>query len=877
MVGDRIPWATIRGIFEAAAAADPAGRAAIVEVRCGDDVELRREVEALLCAHDRTGTFLDFPAIFFEATGALDAPPPMLQSVWVGRRVGAYRILREIGRGGMGYVFLAERADALFEKQVAIKMVRLTADADVLIERFRRERQILATLEHPNITRMLDAGITDDHVPFVVMEYVDGVPIDTYCEQHGLGIRARLELFCEVCAAVHAAHARGVIHRDLKPANILVTGEGVAKLLDFGIAKLLESASQDTRITQTSERVLTPLTAAPEQLSGDPTTVATDVYSLGVLLYRLITGHYPFSDVGQRPSALEHAIRQMPPRPPSAVAKSGAGLPGLALTHARDLDHIVLKALKKDPQRRYGSAEELVADVRRHLDGYPLEVSGARLDRARAFAIDHARSIAFAGAAIVLSAAAIFWSAGEQTVSVPAPEVETIHRVAIQPFRELDIADAESWLGWGMADALLTRLGRVDSLRVRVIGAGSPRAPSKASSSPSTGTAHAAVDFNIDGTIQRANGRVRVTARLLDSRGVAMWNTSIEDDLARLFALQDRLSVDIVRRLSPRFDVSGLRARSATSSARAYEAYVQGRYHLSVSGPDAVVRALHYFEQAATEDPSFAAAYAGIAVAYAWLLEASPLSPPNQMERGEAAARQALALENLGEAHAALGVFMLTKDWNWPPVEEQYRRALALNPSDNMAALWYAAGLTAQRRFSEALEHLRRAQTRDPFDRPVQNQLVRVLYMARQFDEALRECERMKTEDPTFSMWPCGLSRVQRGDVDRGIAELETIARASPRGANLAALGYAYGRAGRVTDARTIIATIARLPDSAGGVAYYTAEVHAGLGDRDATLAGLERARRERNPAVFYRVLVDAKFDLLAEAERARLVTPPVE
>jgi TolB-like protein/tetratricopeptide (TPR) repeat protein len=859
---DPARWAATRAIFEEALAADPSERDAIVAARCGDSVQLRCEVEGLLDAHTRAGAFLDSPATWRASPGEFDPLLPM-QSIWVGRRVGAYRILREIGRGGMGCVFLAERADALFEKQVAIKIVRLTADADVHIERFSRERQILATLDHPNITRMLDAGVTHDDVPFVVMEYVDGVPIDDYCDRHGLDLRARLGLFCEVCSAVHAAHGRGVIHRDLKPANILVSEGGVAKLLDFGIAKLLDATPRDTHTTQSAQRMLTPLTAAPEQLTGGATTVATDVYALGVLLYRLITGRYPFADSGQTAAALDHAIQHTLPPPPSAVA---SGLPA-----APDLDGIVLTALQKAPQRRYRSADELAADVRRHLDGTSLVAPRGALHRG-AVTVDRARAAFAAAAAVALTAAAVWWQVGRATVPVNTPRADTVHSVGIRPFRELDVADGQSRLGWGMADALLARLGGVDSLRVRVIAAdpsspATPRAAALASS--------AAVDFSIDGTIQRANGRVRVTARLLDVNGAAMWHTTIEDDTSRLFALQDRLSVDIVRRLSPRFDAGGLRARSATTSERAYEAYVQGRYHLSVNGPDAVRRALHYFEQAAAEDDSFAAAHAGIAVTYAWLLDVSPLSPPNQIERGEAAARRALALEDLGEAHAALAVIRLNDDWDWSSAEQGFRRALTLSPADNMAALWYAVGLTAHQRFDEALEHLRRARARDPFDRPLQNQLVRVLYMGRQFDEALSECERMKTEDPTFFMWPCALSRVHRGDVEGGIAELETIVKASPLAPSLAALGYAYGRAGRAGDARTVIDRIAALPQSKGGVAYYTAEVSAGLGDRNATLAGLEQARKDRNPAVLYRVLVDAKFDLLTPAERARLRTPP--
>jgi tetratricopeptide (TPR) repeat protein len=265
-----------------------------------------------------------------------------------------------------------------------------------------------------------------------------------------------------------------------------------------------------------------------------------------------------------------------------------------------------------------------------------------------------------------------------------------------------------------------------------------------------------------------------------------------------------------------------------------------------------------------------------MATTYAWLRDLSPLSPPDQSARGRAAAERALELdEEMGEAHAALGVFTLIDDWDWPRAEHEFKRALSLNPSETMAGIWYAVGLAANRRFDEALEHLRRAQIRDPLNRPLQIQLVRVLYMARDFDEAIRECERIGSDDPTLTMAFCGLSRVQRGAVAQGVAELETITRASPRNANFAALGYAYGRAGRSADAREMLGRIAQQPEPPSATAYFSAEVYAGLGDVAATRGHLERARSLRNPAVMTRVLIDAKFDLLSEPERLRLVSAP--
>jgi TolB-like protein/Tfp pilus assembly protein PilF len=834
MESEHARWAVVRRLFDQVVTASPDDRAAILDAACGDDWELKEEVCALVDAHARAGAFLEAPR---RHVGT---------SIWIGRRLGPYRIVEEIGGGGMGRVFLAERADQLFSRRVAIKIVRFTADADQFIDRFTREREILAAFDHPNITRLLDAGVTDDHVPFVVMEYVDGTPIDEYCARHRLDLRARLELLHHVCFVVHAAHSQGVIHRDLKPANILVTRDGTPKLLDFGIAKVVVAAPDNGRITEAAARVLTPLTAAPEQINGGETTAATDVYALGVLMYLLVTGRYPFSLRDGSSLLSEELLHDEPQRPSQLVALSV------------DLERVMLKALRKERSERYQTAADLAVDVRRYLDGVAVSAENSQPEQAQ---FQRRRRLAAAvGCGLAATALVVWLMLSGQWARPPLPTV-SFDEVVIAPFRVVGTSGVESKLGWGMADALLTRLSNVDGLRVRITD--------DVSSAP----------VRLEGSVQHTSGRVRVVARLVDGRsGATLWSTTGEEVPSELFALQDRLSIDIARRLSPRFDVSGVLARSSTSNQVAYEAYAEGRYYLNLAEPASVRRALHHFEQAAAADPSFAAAYAGIATTYAWLRDLSPLSPPDQSARGRAAAVRALELEEqLGEAHAALGVFTLIDDWDWPRAEREFIRALSLSPSDTMAAIWYAVGLAANRRFHEALEHLRRAQARDPFNRPLQIQLARVLYMARDFDEAIRECERIAAEDPTFAMSFCGLSRIQRGAISQGLAELEEIARGSPRNMNFAALGYAYGRAGRARDAREMLQRIAQQPDTESGIAYSSAEVHAGLGDRAATITHLERARRLRDPAVMSRVLVDAKFDLLSEADRARLVTPPRE
>lgn len=371
-------WNRVKAILCECLELSPDERKAHLERACSGDSELRIEVESLLESHAEAGE------AFLEES-ILDKPAENL----AGRRVGLYQIVEQIGEGGMGAVYRAVRVSD-FQKQVAIKVVKRGMDTDFVLQRFRQERQILAALDHPNIAQLLDGGATEDGVPYLVMEYIEGTPIAQYCEEQRLKARERLELFRTVCGAVQYAHQNLVVHRDLKPGNILVTAAGVPKLLDFGIAKLLEP---DAGATMTSIRMLTPECASPEQVRGEAITTASDIYSLGVLLYLLLTGEPPYRFSTRSAAELAQVVCEGERRKPSEIRP---------IHH--DLDNITLKAMHTDPARRYVSAEQLSEDVRRHLQGLPVTARKDTLAyRASKFLRRHtAASIAAALAVISL-------------------------------------------------------------------------------------------------------------------------------------------------------------------------------------------------------------------------------------------------------------------------------------------------------------------------------------------------------------------------------------------------------------------------------------------------------------------------------------------
>ncbi len=391
-------WKQVKEIFNVALDRSVDEREAFLDEACGGDLSLRQQVERLINSHQQAGDFIEGRAATTQdslLTNEIATLPP---DPMIGRQVGAYKLVREIGRGGMGAVYLAVRADDQYQKRVALKLVKRGMDTKDILRRFRHERQILASLNHPYIAQLLDGGTTDDGLPYFAMEYVEGKPITNYCDTHKLTIAERLKLFRQVCAAAQYAHQNLVVHRDLKPNNILITADGAPKLLDFGIAKLLnpELSAQTIDPTTAALRLMTPEYASPEQVRGETVTTASDVYSLGIVLYELLTGHRPYrlksrlphdilrtvcEEEPERPSTVINRVEATTsaegathiPLAPEIVSRTREGQPDKLRRRLQgDLDNIVLMAMRKEPQRRYATINQFSEDIRRHLEGLPV-------------------------------------------------------------------------------------------------------------------------------------------------------------------------------------------------------------------------------------------------------------------------------------------------------------------------------------------------------------------------------------------------------------------------------------------------------------------------------------------------------------------------
>jgi len=856
-------WQQVEQIFQTALDLPEPQRASYLCEVCAGDETLRDEVVNLIAYHETGDSVLkdlvppDAQAKSLDLTGDRD---PLL-----GRRVGAYQIEREIGRGGMGAVYEAVRADKEFTKRVAIKLVKRGMDTDFILRRFRKERQILAALDHPNIALLLDGGTTEDGLPYFVMEFIEGQPLYRYCDEHKLTIAERLRLFLSICDAVQYAHEKQVVHRDIKPSNVFITSTGVVKLLDFGIAKLLNPSlvgdvTHDP--TATAMLMMTPEYASPEQVQGGPIRTTTDVYSLGVLLYELLTGHRPYRLSNRAAHEIARVICEEPPAPLSIIitrpsdllpqgneqttleyvfSSRGASVEVLRRNLSGELETIVMRALRKEPEWRYQSARQLREDIVSHLDGRPLS-----------------------------NLPDVPFDASRFKPSLSGSETA----LAVLPLKVIDLPGTDSsfdYLGTGLADALITRLSAIQRFAVRPT---SSVLRYTADADPLTAGRELGVAFVLEGRIRHAGDRIRVTVQLLDVQdGTAAWAGQFDEQFTDVLRLEDSISSNVAEAILPHLTGDELTrlAKRGTNDPLAHEAYLRGRSYWNRFNEEGFAKAIVCYHQAIAIDPEYAVAHAAVAEYYNWLGIYSVLPFNECSVAAYQAASTAVAIDPLlPEAHCALGQAILCRDFAWDSAERQLFRAIELNPNYAPARTWYAFQLAMEGRFTEASRESHAAVALDPFSVISRFCEVWSLYHARRFENALSICRERLHTDPENRLLLYASSAVfsALGQHEEAIRKAEQcVASIGKASRTLGRLGAAYAEAGKTEDAEAVLREMEEVAARRYISPYHVALVQCALGRVDDALDLLERAVEIKDAWVLW-TAVDPGLDALHDHPR---------
>lgn len=871
-------WERIKQIFESALEVESQRRSQFLAEACAGDEELRREVESLLAAHEAAGDFIESPpAEALQVAKGLEAAPSY-------ERLGPYRLLERVGSGGMGWVYRAERDDEEFRKQVAIKVVSRGRNTEFILRRFRQERQILAGLSHPNITMLLDGGATPDGLPYFVMEFIEGKPILAYCEDRDLSIRERLALFRTVCAAVQHAHKNRVVRRDLKPSNILVTAGGIPKLLDFGIARMFDPGAGEGVVEQTisTRSLMTPEYASPEQVRGEPATPASDIYSLGVLLYEMLTRQRPYRVDTPTPQKIAEAVcQQEPEKPSTAVTRPKGGSAkeafstyrletGLARKLRGDLDNIVLMALRKEPERRYASAEDLSEDIRRHLEGLPvLARKGARTYRLGKFLRRHKAAVVAAalGVALLLAAGTmtIRWL-GKDTTAGGGPAA-AIRSIAVLPLANLSSDPEQQYFADGMTDALITDLAQIQALRVisrtsaMQYKATPKRLPEIAS--------ELKVEAVVEGSVLRWGDRVRITVQLIHApTDRHLWARSYERELRDVLQLQGEVAQAIAGEIKVTLSPAN-QARRRTVDPEAYQLYLQGQYHWYRANQESLQRAIQFFQKAIDKDPAYALAYTGLANCYSfWGVNYVP--PREAFPRAKAAAMKALELDDtLAEAYVSLGGIQLFYDWDWPGCRKSVERGLELNPNSLNAHVVYAYYLDLMGQQDGALAEITRAQELDPLALVIKVDIGIRHYIARRYDQAIDLYKSVSEleSDPMFTSYWLWMAYEQKGEYDKALAEFRKLLPVSFITDGAAKLKGNLGREGYRAVMQDQLTRTQKL--SARGLLSRMdiAAIYTLLGEKDQAFQWLEIAYQERHSRLPI-ISRDPRFDPLRSDPR---------
>jgi eukaryotic-like serine/threonine-protein kinase len=774
----------------------------------------------------------------------------------IGHTILHYRIVERLGAGGMGVVFKAQ--DSRLERAVALKFLpEKLAQQPQALERFRREARAASALNHPGICTIYDVG-EQDGLAFIAMEFIDGETLRSHIHGKALPLEELLELAIEIAEALEAAHAEGIIHRDIKPANIFVTKRGRAKVVDFGLAKLIPKGVASGDSVSDSEPpdsnsivgIIsgTPSYMSPEQVRGDGLDVRTDIFSFGLVLYEMATGRQAFG--GGTGGAIIEAVLT---RPPAPVRSINPDIPP-------SLEAIIGKALHKNRDERYQHA----ADLRGDLQRLKREIDSGRVGEGGSESATLLNS-----GSLLSSSEARFGQAGSLR---PQRVSKTIDSLAVLPFENVSRDPENDYLSDGITGSLINNLATVPKLRV--MAQSTVFRYKGREIDPQAVGRELNVRAVLTGRMVQSGGSLRIGAELVDvATGSQLWGAQYDRKPGDIFAIQDEISSEISGKLRLQLTRTEKKrlVRRHTEDAEAYRLYLQARHHWNRWTEEGFYRAIGYFRQAVEKDPSYALAHTGLAESYVLLGWNSYLPPKDAFPKGKAAAMTALQLDpDLGEAHSPLAAVLWLHDWQWEEAQAEFKRSLELNPSYPAANHYYAEYIMTMGRHAEAIARMKNSQELDPLSLILNVAIGWALYMARRYDEAIEQLRRTVELDPNYPMtyWILGLIYRAKGRHELAITVGEKAVNLSGGSPLMrAALAHTYGKSGRAKEALQVLDDLRELAKHKYVVPHFFAGIYIGLRDNDQAMEYLEKSWEEHCHWLVY-LHIDPTMDDLRDDAR---------
>jgi len=848
-------WGRITDIYHATIARPPEERASFLGDECHGDESLRKQVEAMVKSHERSGNFIESPAFSVAPELLIHEPTGDL----IGQSIGHYRIESLIGVGGMGEVYLAR--DELLGRKVALKFLpeRLIAD-ETQLSRFKTEARAASALNHPNILTVYEIG-AEGNRHFIATEFIEGITLRTLLARGRMNVRDALEIAVQVASALAAAHETGVVHRDIKPENIMLRPDGYAKVLDFGIAKLTEKQPGSdahgigTTTLQTRPGLVlgTAHYMSPEQTRGQKINARSDIWSLGVVLYEMVGGIPPFA--GETPSDCIASILTTEPPPLSDV------FPDVPVK----LQAIVQKALRKNSDERYRTIKEMLADLRNlkeeRDEGYsPQTARGARIVGK---IIRHKHGVLLALTAAVLAAAALAYHA-YFAAPVPLPNEKSI---AVLPFVDLSQTRDQEYFCDGVQEEILTRLSKIADLKVI-----SRTSTQRYKNSPSNlleiakelGVAHI-----LEGTIQKSADQVRVNVQLINAQNdLHLWADKYDRKLTDIFAVESEIAGKIADTLQAKLSSAEQKVLNArpTESTEAHQLYLRGRYVMEKRTPADLNKAVDYFIQAIAQDPNYAAAYAGLADCYVLLPQWKQGPVAEYLSKARAAANKALQIDgNLADAYVSLGMVAFGEKLDLREAKREFERAIQLNP--NYALAHYCLGysvLLALGNHDQAIAELKRAIELDPVSSVINTNLGCAYILARRYPEAITQLRKAIELNAGFAYAHAILGEALElnGQLDDAFTEYEKSYNAGHDFRGLMMMARVHGLKGDREKALQLLEQAKQL-NSPDIWAFGCAMVYLGLGDRNEALNSLEQSYQQKEFINVSTIKDDPLFDSL--------------